>query len=117
MSSTKIKKIKRIGNKNNICTIAISGLDPAYPGYSLSNSDGHLAKGDAIFVDVIHTNPGIFGFPQAIGDVDFYPNPGKWIQPGCWVDQLIINREFRFICKYISHNQHTLHTIDSIITN
>ncbi|XP_004931720.1 pancreatic lipase-related protein 2 [Bombyx mori] len=81
----------------------ITGLDPAYPGYSLSNSDGHLAKGDAIFVDVIHTNPGIFGFPQAIGDVDFYPNPGKWIQPGCWVDQLIINREFRFIygCSHV----------------
>ncbi|KOB73714.1 Lipase [Operophtera brumata] len=63
----------------------ITGLDPAYPGYSLTDSAGHLAKGDAIFVDVLHTNPGVFGFPGAIGDVDFYPNAGSWIQPGCWV--------------------------------
>ncbi|KAG6451420.1 pancreatic lipase-related protein 2 [Manduca sexta] len=81
----------------------ITGLDPAYPGYSLTNSDAHLARGDAIFVDVVHTNPGIFGFPLPIGDVDFYPNAGKWIQPGCWVDELLKNREFRFIygCSHV----------------
>uniref|UniRef100_A0A2H1WZN2 SFRICE_020050 n=1 Tax=Spodoptera frugiperda TaxID=7108 RepID=A0A2H1WZN2_SPOFR len=75
----------------------ITGLDPAYPGYSLSNNDGHLAKGDAAFVDVLHTNPGVFGFLRPIGDVDFYANPGDWIQPGCWVDELIRNREFRWL--------------------
>ncbi|KAJ0174540.1 hypothetical protein K1T71_009648 [Dendrolimus kikuchii] len=81
----------------------ITGLDPAYPGYSLRDSEGHLTKGDALFVDVIHTNPGIFGFPLPIGDVDFYPNAGAWIQPGCWVDELIKNREFRFVygCSHI----------------
>ncbi|XP_072945015.1 pancreatic triacylglycerol lipase [Epargyreus clarus] len=82
----------------------ITGLDPAYPGYSLSNNDGHLAKGDASFVDVLHTNPGLFGFPQPIGDVDFYPNYGSWIQPGCWFDQLIRNREFEFVYG-CSHNR------------
>ncbi|CAH2043977.1 unnamed protein product, partial [Iphiclides podalirius] len=76
----------------------ITGLDPAYPGYRFTDSGGHLSKGDATFVDVIHTNPGLFGFPQAIGDVDFYPNYGSWIQPGCWVDQLFHNKEeLRFI--------------------
>ncbi|XP_047031861.1 pancreatic lipase-related protein 2 [Helicoverpa zea] len=81
----------------------ITGLDPAYPGYSLSNNDGHLAKGDAAFVDVLHTNPGVFGFLRPIGDVDFYANPGSWIQPGCWVDELIKNREFRFVygCSHV----------------
>ncbi|KAJ8712438.1 hypothetical protein PYW07_005280 [Mythimna separata] len=81
----------------------ITGLDPAYPGYSLSNNDGHLAKGDATFVDVLHTNPGVFGFLRPIGDVDFYANPGSWIQPGCWVDELIKNREFRFVygCSHV----------------
>lgn len=84
--------------------ISIPGLDPAYPGYSLTDSAGHLAKGDAIFVDVLHTNPGVFGFPGAIGDVDFYPNAGSWVQPGCWVDQLFKNKETRFICEY-SYNR------------
>ena len=52
-------------------------------------------------MDVLHTNPGVFGFLRPIGDVDFYANPGSWIQPGCWVDELIKNREFRFVCKYV----------------
>ncbi|XP_026321361.1 pancreatic triacylglycerol lipase [Hyposmocoma kahamanoa] len=82
----------------------ITGLDPAYPGYRLSNDDGHLSRGDASFVDVVHTNPGIFGFPQPIGDVDFYPNPGNWIQPGCWFDQLIRNGQFQFAYG-CSHNR------------
>ncbi|XP_075980166.1 pancreatic lipase-related protein 2 [Anticarsia gemmatalis] len=80
----------------------ITGLDPAYPGYGLANSDGHLSRGDAAFVDVLHTNP-ILGFPTAIGDVDFYANPGSFVQPGCWIDQLIVNREFRYIygCSHV----------------
>ncbi|KPI99875.1 PREDICTED: inactive pancreatic lipase-related protein 1 [Papilio xuthus] len=81
----------------------ITGLDPAYPGYTFTNTDGHLSKGDAAFVDVIHTNPGIFGFLTPIGDVDFYPNYGSWIQPGCWVDQLVKNMEVKYIygCSHI----------------
>ncbi|CAK1555731.1 unnamed protein product [Leptosia nina] len=82
----------------------ITGLDPAYPGYSLYDSAGHLSKGDAAFVDVIHTNPGVFGFPKPIGDVDFYPNFGEWIQPGCWIDQLVKNRQINFIYG-CSHNR------------
>ncbi|XP_038222315.1 lipase member I [Zerene cesonia] len=82
----------------------ITGLDPAFPGYSLYDSEGHLTKDDATFVDVIHTNPGVFGFPQAIGHVDFYPNPGEWIQPGCWFDELIRNRQVNFVYG-CSHNR------------
>ncbi|XP_059048668.1 phospholipase A1 member A [Achroia grisella] len=82
----------------------ITGLDPAYPGYSLTNSNDHLARGDATFVDVLHTNPGVLGFPQPIGDVDFYPNFGTWIQPGCWIDQLIKNRQISFLYG-CSHNR------------
>ncbi|XP_037972759.2 pancreatic lipase-related protein 2 isoform X1 [Plutella xylostella] len=82
----------------------ITGLDPAYPGYKLANSDGHLSKGDAQFVDVLHSNPGIFGFPEALGDVDFYPNPGSYIQRGCWLDQLVKNREVGYIYG-CSHNR------------
>ncbi|KAJ2945741.1 hypothetical protein O0L34_g584 [Tuta absoluta] len=82
----------------------ITGLDPAFPGYSLTNSEGHLSRGDAAFVDVIHTNPGIFGFPQPIGDVDFYPNGPSWIQPGCWINQLIMNNELDLV-NGCSHNR------------
>lgn len=92
----------------------ITGLDPAYPGYSLTNSSGHLAKGDAIFVDVLHTNPGVFGFPQAIGDVDFYVNPGQWIQPGCWFDELVKNKELAYIYG-CSHNRAWRYYAESIL--
>ncbi|CAH2211710.1 jg26577, partial [Pararge aegeria aegeria] len=74
----------------------ITGLDPAYPGYGFEGKEAHLSRGDAIFVDVLHTNPGLFGFPRPIGDVDFYPNPGQWIQPGCWFDQLVKNSELSY---------------------
>lgn len=33
-----------------------------------------LARGDAEFVDVIHSNPGALGKRDPIGDVDFFPN-------------------------------------------
>ncbi|XP_041982268.1 pancreatic triacylglycerol lipase [Aricia agestis] len=82
----------------------ITGLDPAYPGYRFKDKNGHLSKGDATFVDVIHTNPGVFGFPEAIGDVDFYPNAGQWVQPGCWIDQLVNNNELDLVYG-CSHNR------------
>lgn len=33
-----------------------------------------LQRGDASFVDIIHTNVGILGIKEARGDVDFFPN-------------------------------------------
>lgn len=33
-----------------------------------------LQRGDAQFVDIIHTNVGILGIKEPRGDVDFYPN-------------------------------------------
>lgn len=52
----------------------ITGLDPANPcfneGYVLSG----MSRGDARFVDVIHSNPGALGKRDPLGDVDFYPN-------------------------------------------
>ncbi|XP_053610563.1 pancreatic lipase-related protein 2 [Plodia interpunctella] len=91
----------------------ITGLDPAYPGYKLTSNDGHLARGDALFVDVLHTNPGVLGFPKAIGDVDFYPNFGEWVQPGCWIDELIVNKE---LDKFYgcSHNRAWRFYVESI---
>lgn len=36
-----------------------------------------LSRGDAVFVDVIHSNPGVLGKKDPVGDVDFYPNGYK----------------------------------------
>lgn len=66
----------------------VSGLDPAFPLYIFQGDVGHLAKTDAKFVDVIHTDGGVFGFPNPIGHVDFYPNGGIALQPGCRLSQL-----------------------------
>lgn len=50
----------------------------------------HVEKGDAVFVDSIHTSAGTniltgeLGFTKAFADVDFYPNGGAK-QPGCGI--------------------------------
>lgn len=63
----------------------IVGLDPAYPGFSVENTDERLDVTDALFVDVMHTNSaslldGGLSFPVSIGHVDFWPNGGI-VQP------------------------------------
>jgi len=70
----------------------ITGLDPAYPAFSVEDTDTRLDTSDAVFVDVIHTNSGnllegALSFPQPIGHVDFFPNGGN-SQPGCGVVDL-----------------------------
>lgn len=62
-----------------------AGLDPAYPGFSIDNTDGRLDVTDAQFVDIIHTNSdsllnGGLSFTTSIGHVDFWPNGGI-VQP------------------------------------
>ena len=78
----------------------ITGLDPAAPVNNKTTFDkipgACLRKGDAVFVDVIHTSVvnhgGTFtesnqenrnGILAAVGDVDFYPNRGDVSQPDC----------------------------------
>jgi hypothetical protein len=58
------------------------GLDPALPFFATARSRWKLDSSDAGFVDVIHTNAGIFGKIETCGHVDFYVNGGQ-IQPQC----------------------------------
>uniref|UniRef100_A0A182MGH1 Lipase domain-containing protein n=1 Tax=Anopheles culicifacies TaxID=139723 RepID=A0A182MGH1_9DIPT len=44
-----------------------------------------MDQSDADFVDVIHTNAGVYGKIEACGHVDFYMNGGQ-NQPGCEKD-------------------------------
>lgn len=52
----------------------ITGLDPASPCFNEGENLTGLSRGDAVFVDVIHSNPGVLGKKDPVGDVDFYPN-------------------------------------------
>lgn len=60
----------------------ITGLDPAGVLFS-PNSTVFLTKEDAEFVDVIHTDAGVYGTSEALASVDFYPNGGDRVQSGC----------------------------------
>lgn len=82
----------------------ITGLDAAYPLYMNTGSEGHLARTDATFVDVIHTDGGILGFPDPLGHVDFYPNGGKPEQPGCNLENAFQRSLSRFINQYSKKN-------------
>lgn len=52
----------------------ITGLDPASPCFNEGESLSSLERGDADFVAIIHTNVGVLGKKESIGDADFYPN-------------------------------------------
>ncbi|CAG4925226.1 unnamed protein product [Colias eurytheme] len=54
----------------------ITGLDPARPLFEHPRVFSAISKNDAYFVDIIHTNLGVFGFIRDIGHADFYPNGG-----------------------------------------
>lgn len=52
----------------------ITGLDAASPCFNEGESLSGLSRGDAAFVDCIHSNSGVLGKKDPIGDVDYYPN-------------------------------------------
>lgn len=60
------------------------GLDAAFPLYiSILTPDyQEINRGDAKFIDALHTNAGIKGKLLPYADVDFYANGGTF-QPHC----------------------------------
>ncbi|KAJ1527564.1 hypothetical protein ONE63_007530 [Megalurothrips usitatus] len=71
----------------------ITALDAAQPAFEDQAPEVRVAVGDALFVDVLHTNGVPFiptlglGVMHPVGDVDFYLNGGT-VQPGCFVPKL-----------------------------
>lgn len=61
----------------------ITGLDPANPPFFPAILLDHLKHSDAEYVDIIHTDAGLYGQPIATGTIDFWPNGGSTLQPGC----------------------------------
>nr|CAD7409447.1 unnamed protein product [Timema poppensis] len=64
----------------------ITGLDPAAPLYGQESLENRLDPTDASFVEVVHTCAGLLGWADPMGHVDFYPNSGEPVQPGCGTD-------------------------------
>jgi hypothetical protein len=72
--------------------------DPAGPSFYNSDIPDRLDPSDALFVDVIHTDgaPRMvsgFGYLDALGHVDFYPNGGS-AQPSKFRNTEIINKTY-----------------------
>lgn len=60
----------------------IIGLDPAQPLFNEYTTANRLNSGDAQLVEVFHSNGGVLGIFNPIGDINFYINNGK-TQPEC----------------------------------
>lgn len=62
----------------------LTGLDPALPLFypKMFFFPTAISADDADFVDIIHSDAGSLGAPNATGTVDFWPNDGLE-QPGC----------------------------------
>ncbi|XP_001354610.2 vitellogenin-3 [Drosophila pseudoobscura] len=62
----------------------ITGLDPAKPCFNEGEILSGLLRGDAAFIDVIHSNPGVLGKKDPLGDADFYPGGIHPLPEGCY---------------------------------
>ncbi|XP_023246559.1 pancreatic triacylglycerol lipase-like [Copidosoma floridanum] len=88
----------------------VTGLDPALPGFHLLAMDkGRLDPTDAQFVDIIHSCGGVLGFLKPLGHVDFYPNAGVAVQPGCCcmpelIDACSHGRSYQYFTESINSN-------------
>lgn len=75
----------------------VTGLDPAKPLIDLFTMDEfRLTRDDADFVEVIHTNSGVYGEYPQIGHVDFCVNGGR-MQPICTSQANIIRNIYIYI--------------------
>ncbi|KAK9507400.1 hypothetical protein O3M35_007263 [Rhynocoris fuscipes] len=72
----------------------VTGLDPAGPDFSIKDKQ-RISTESAKFVDIMHTDGGSAGFFHPLGHVDFYPNGGTAIQPGCGLDILTLRSHRR----------------------
>ncbi|CAD0194674.1 unnamed protein product [Chrysodeixis includens] len=86
----------------------VTGLDPAGPTWGGSNGNT-LSRNAGRYVEVIHTDGGMLGIMNQIGDTDFYPNGGKHPQPGCSIlsNSCSHARVLDLFASTIRHNRFT----------
>ncbi|EFN66713.1 Phospholipase A1 member A [Camponotus floridanus] len=97
-----------LGRSVNFQIPRITGLDPAGPLFNYL--EPHLTSSDARFVDIIHTDLGFYGIMKIIGTVDFYPNGGRRVQPGCPLNATIYSKE-----DFCSHHRSWRFYAESLI--
>ncbi|XP_061723853.1 phospholipase A1-like [Cydia pomonella] len=78
----------------------ITGLDPAGPCFSHVELELRLKATDAEYVDVIHTDDGIYGLKEPVGQVDFFPNSGSQ-QPNCLLQTCSHNRVWEYFAESV----------------
>ncbi|XP_031776481.1 pancreatic lipase-related protein 2-like [Apis florea] len=100
----------RIGRKTNFKIPRITALDPAGPLYYFV--DSHITSSDAKFVDVIHTDMGLYGLAIKVGHVDFFPNYGYRPQPGCKIIGPLLSVE-----DFCSHSRSFEYYAESVKNN
>ena len=90
-------------------------MDPAGPLFKNRTSTDRLSRGDALFVDVIHSDMYNFGIDLFVGDIDFYPNGGSGIQPGCFPNDIACShgRAIYFFISSINDCNFTSYKCDS----
>lgn len=79
----------------------ITGLDPANPCFNEGESLSGLSRGDASWVDIIHSNVRVLGKRDPIGDIDFYPNGLNSIQPGCFTVVCSHSRAWQYYAESV----------------
>jgi pancreatic triacylglycerol lipase len=77
----------------------IIGLDPSLPLFNVNAVNSRLRAGDAVLVEVFHSNGGQQGIFQSIGDVDFYINNGR-VQPECSSSNVLYCSHYRAVVTY-----------------
>lgn len=65
-------------------------MDPAGPFFYLEVQEDRLARSDAEFVEVLHTDAGRLGFEASLGHADYWSNGGHE-QVGCPNDDIVGN--------------------------
>ncbi|CAH0405500.1 unnamed protein product [Chilo suppressalis] len=80
----------------------ITGLDPAGPLWQTNSN--RLSSNAAQYVEGIHTDGGLQGIFNPVGDADFYPNGGRNVQPGCDGSGCSHARSYEFFASSVRTN-------------
>lgn len=79
----------------------ITGLDPAQPCFNEGEQLNGISRGDAEYVDIIHSNPGVLGKKEAVGDADFYPNGFESVPDGCLTIACAHSRAWQYYAETV----------------
>lgn len=99
------------------------GLDPAGPTFEHADEQSTLSRGDAQFVDVLHTNTRgspdrSIGIQRPVGHIDIYPNGGTF-QPGCDIQNTLMGIALEGIkgLQSMTYKPSLLFALDCTFTN